>query len=192
MKYLYTALLALLFSASIIAQSTSLGINYQAVLRNNAYQAIASQNGTATVSILQSDETEIYREIHTINTDPLGLFNIVVGNGTALNGTFSTLNWGNGSWSIKVTVAIGGNTYNFPSTPLQAVPYAKVAERAIQGDNDNDPNNEIQFLSFSGNQISLSNGGGSVPLPPGSIYTAGPGIMHSKQSDQQYRRYQRK
>ena len=80
MKYLYITLLALLFSTSVVAQSTTLGINYQAVLRNNAYQAIANQNGTATVSILSSDQTEIYREIHTITTDPLGLFNIIVGN----------------------------------------------------------------------------------------------------------------
>ena len=176
MKYLYITLLALLFSTSVVAQSTTLGINYQAVLRNNAYQAIANQNGTATVSILSSDQTEIYREIHTITTDPLGLFNIIVGNGTALSGTFSTLNWGAGDRSIQVTVAIGGNTYNFPSTALQAVPYAKVAERAIQGDGDNNPTNEIQFLSLSGNQINLSNGGGSVVLPPGTAYTAGPGI----------------
>ncbi|MBN8681668.1 MAG: tail fiber domain-containing protein [Chitinophagales bacterium] len=36
--------------------------------------------------------------------------------------------------------------------------------------------NELQTLSLSGNQLSLSNGGGSVNLPSGNTYTAGAGI----------------
>ncbi len=36
--------------------------------------------------------------------------------------------------------------------------------------------NEIQVLSLAGNQLSLSNGGGSVNLPGGNNYAAGPGI----------------
>ncbi len=44
------------------------------------------------------------------------------------------------------------------------------------GDADNDPTNEIQVLSLSGNDLSLSNGGGTVTLPPSNTYTAGAGI----------------
>jgi hypothetical protein len=47
------------------------------------------------------------------------------------------------------------------------------------GDADNNSTNEIQVLSINGNQLSLSNGGGTVNLPPsggGSNYSAGPGI----------------
>jgi hypothetical protein len=40
-------------------------------------------------------------------------------------------------------------------------------------DADADPNNEIQTLSLSGNNLSLSNGGGTVNLPP---YVGGTGI----------------
>ncbi|MCA0235185.1 MAG: tail fiber domain-containing protein [Bacteroidetes bacterium] len=174
MKYLYTTLLALLCSAALLAQTT--GINYQAVLRDNSFQAIANQSGTATISILNTDNTELYREIHTVQTNPLGLFNVVVGAGTPLSGNFATLDWGSGGRSVQVTVAIGANNYVFPATALQAVPYAKVAERTLLGDDDSDPDNEIQFLSISGNQITLSNGGGTVTLPVGGNYTAGPGI----------------
>ncbi|MBL7782327.1 MAG: tail fiber domain-containing protein [Saprospiraceae bacterium] len=201
MKYLYTTLLALLCSAALLAQTTP-GINYQAVLRDNSFQAIANQSGTATISILNSDNTELYREIHTVQTNPLGLFNVVVGTGTTLSGNFPTLDWGSGGRSMQVTVAVGANNYVFPATALQAVPYAKVAERALLGDDDSDPDNEIQFLSISGNQINLSGGGGTVmlptatdnqqlslngpqltisngntvTLPTGTTYTAGPGI----------------
>ena len=44
------------------------------------------------------------------------------------------------------------------------------------GDADADPGNEIQTLSLTGNQLSLSNSGGNVTLPTGTTYTAGTGI----------------
>ncbi|HND87628.1 MAG TPA: tail fiber domain-containing protein, partial [Saprospiraceae bacterium] len=44
------------------------------------------------------------------------------------------------------------------------------------GDGDANPSNEIQTLSIAGNQLSLSQGGGSVTLPTGNNYTAGAGI----------------
>jgi hypothetical protein len=151
---------------TLSAQTT--GLNYQAVIRNAALQPIASQSGVATISILDPASVEIYREIQTINTDALGLFNLVVGKGTALNGNFATLDWGSGGRSLKVNVSIGGNNYDFSPSELQAVPYAKIAEKTLQGDGDSDPNNEIQQLSINGGTISLSNGGGSINLPPNS------------------------
>ncbi|GIL22817.1 MAG: hypothetical protein BroJett042_13300 [Bacteroidota bacterium] len=43
-------------------------------------------------------------------------------------------------------------------------------------DNDNSVTNEIQTLSLSGANLTLSNGGGTVTLPTGTTYTAGTGI----------------
>ena len=43
-------------------------------------------------------------------------------------------------------------------------------------DSDSDPTNEIQQLSLTGSNLSLSNGGGSVSLPAGTVYSAGTGI----------------
>lgn len=43
-------------------------------------------------------------------------------------------------------------------------------------DADNDASNEIQTLSLSGNDLSLSNGGGTVTLSSGTNYSAGTGI----------------
>lgn len=163
---LFIGLVLILASFALSAQTT--GFNYQAVIRNAALQPIASQSGVATISILNPGAVEIYREIQTINTDALGLFNLVVGKGTALNGNFATIDWGSGGRLLKVNVSISGNSYDFPASELQAVPYAKIAERTLQGDGDSDPNNEIQQISINGNIISLSNSGGSVNLPPGS------------------------
>lgn len=110
---------------------TSAGLNYQAVLRTSAYVALGNKSGTAVVSILNGS-TELYREIHTINTDQLGLFNLIIGKGNALSGNFATLDWGSSGRSVKVVVSVEGKTYDFAPTELQAVPYAKVAERSLQ------------------------------------------------------------
>lgn len=44
-------------------------------------------------------------------------------------------------------------------------------------DGDSNPGNEIQTLSINGNNLSLSNGGGSVNIPSGGSYNAGNGIQ---------------
>ncbi len=129
-KYFMLGLCLALTPLFLSAQTTA-GLNYQAVLRTSAYAAIGNQSGTAVVSILNGS-TELYREIHIINTDQLGLFNLVIGKGNALSGNFSTLDWGSSGRSVKVVVSVGGNTYDFAPTELQAVPYAKVAERSLQ------------------------------------------------------------
>lgn len=44
------------------------------------------------------------------------------------------------------------------------------------GDTDNNPTNELQTISIAGNDIMLSNGGGTITIPAGNSYTAGTGI----------------
>ncbi len=113
----------------------------------------------------------------------MGLFNLVIGRGTPVLGDFSLLDWGSGNRFVQVSVTIGSETYNFAQTELQAVPYAKMAERTLLGDGDASPTNEIQSLSINGNQLSISSGN-TVTLPVGSsgpTYTAGPGIASPAQ-----------
>ncbi len=69
---------------------------------------------------------------------------------------------GGNNYSAGVGISITGTAPNFTISNT--------------GDNDNDPINEIQVLSLSGDTLSLSNGGGSVNLPPSNTYTAGVGI----------------
>ncbi|HOY18371.1 MAG TPA: hypothetical protein PLC89_13785 [Haliscomenobacter sp.] len=141
------------------------GFNYQAVLRSANLTPISSQNGTATLAILNPVGIELYRETHNITTDQLGLFNLVIGKGNNPSSNFAAIDWSNGGRFVKISVAANGSTFDFFPTELQAVPYAKVAEKTLQGDADADPNNEIQTLAVLGNQLSLSKGGGNVTLP---------------------------
>lgn len=162
---LFICLLLVSMTCALSAQTT--GFNYQAVIRDAGFSPIGNTFGTAQVSILNGG-TEVYRENHNISTDAVGLFNLIIGRGTALVGNFGTLDWGSGNRFVQVSVTINGTTYNFAQSELQAVPYAKVAERTLLGDGDASPTNEIQTLSITGNLISLSSGGGTISLPPNS------------------------
>lgn len=150
MKIHHIILVLLLNTVSITAFAQTMGLNYQAVLRDNTYKPISNQSGTATVTVLNTaNGTELYKEVHNpINTDQIGLFNLVIGKGSPLTGTFSTLDWSTGGRSVKVSISVGGNTYNFPASELQAVPYAKVAERTLQSD----------FTKGTGNAIYKTDG----------------------------------
>ncbi|MCS7035195.1 MAG: tail fiber domain-containing protein, partial [Saprospiraceae bacterium] len=82
------------------------------------------------------------------------------------------LKWNGATWAPAVDA--GGNNYT-------AGPGISITGSAPNftinntGDNDNNPTNEIQTLSISGNDLTLSNGGGTVTLPI-NTYSAGPGI----------------
>ncbi len=145
----------------------TVGFNYQAVLRNSSYVAIGNTSGTANVSILNDVGTSLYSETHTITTDQLGMFSLVVGKGSSPSIPFSNISWGSGGLFLKVAINANGNNYDFSPSELQAVPYAKVAERTMQA---------LAYDPATG-QLSLSNGGGSVNLPAGGgTYVSGPGI----------------
>ncbi|MDX2286326.1 MAG: hypothetical protein NW241_19305, partial [Bacteroidia bacterium] len=51
-----------------------------------------------------------------------------------------------------------------------------ITGNVISNAGDLSSTNELQTLSLSGNDLTLSNGGGSVTLPAGTVYTAGTGI----------------
>lgn len=123
------------FNVVVIPASTTnqvVGLNYQAVLRDASFAPMGNQRGVATISLVDASSTELYRETHTIATDQLGLFNLVIGRGNTVRGNFATTDWGSGGRFVKISVNVNGTTYDFPQTELQAVAYAKVAERSLQ------------------------------------------------------------
>ncbi len=83
------------------------------------------------------------------------------------------LKWNGTTWAPAND--LGGNTYS-AGTGISITGTAPNFTISNTGDNDNDPTNEIQVLSLSGNTLNLSNGGGSVDLPPSNTYSAGTGI----------------
>ncbi len=161
--------LAIFFGAALYAQPPQ-AIQYQAVVRDNAGQIIADKPVFFKISILggSASGTVVYRENHTGKaTNAFGLVNLEIGKGASDLGTFAAINWGSGSYFIKVEIFPSGASgwQEMGTMQLLSVPYALYAKDVEnKNDADADPANEIQSLSVSGTNLTLSKGGGTVPV----------------------------
>jgi len=128
-----TLFLILLQSVITIAQAPQ-RMAYQSVVRNAANQIVANQSIGVKISIIEGSltGTTVYSETHTTTTNTNGLFTLEAGGGTPTMGTFSAINWGNGSHYIKSEIDVtGGTNYLLSGTmELLSVPYALYAERS--------------------------------------------------------------
>lgn len=135
MKKVLTNLAVVLFIASMFlpyqasAQAPQ-KMSYQAVIRDASDHLVTSQSIGMRVSILQGSATgiEVYKEIYNPNpqTNTNGLVTIEIGGGIPITGTFSGIDWANGTYFIKTeTDPKGGTNYTITGTSqLLSVPYA--------------------------------------------------------------------
>ena len=204
MKKLTPLFILLLFSTFVsqLCAQDSKGFHYQAVARNNSGEVLANTSVNLRFQIKKSspDGTLIYQEKHTPTTNTFGLIQSSIGKGQAESGDYSTINWGEDDYYLVVEL----NGSSIDTMLFESVPFAKVATAmnladlqnvsanspnnnqvlawngtewvpASNADADADPSNEIQTLSLSGTNLSIS-GGNSVSLPTGTTYNAGAGI----------------
>jgi hypothetical protein len=173
MKKFYSICAALLMTASVFAQTPE-KMSYQAIVRDASNKLLTSKAVGMQISILQGSTTgtSVYVETQTPTTNTNGLVSIEIGNGTAMSGTFSGIDWVNGPYFIKTeTDPNGGTNYTISGTSqLLSVPYALHAKTA-----DSAP---IQTISRTGTTVTLSNGGGTFQDSVG-VYKAGKGIQIS-------------
>ena len=111
------------------------GINYQAIARdiNGDYLQNQIINVRFTVISNNINGTPVYQEVHSDTTNSSGLFNLIIGEGTAISGVFSTINWGNAYNYLKVELEMDNNGFiDFGTTPFLSVPYALYAKEAKQ------------------------------------------------------------
>ncbi len=172
--------LALLLNSLMFAQGG--GFNYKALITNGG-SALSNQAVNIKFTVLENGATNVYQETHSVTTDANGIVIAIVGEGNTISGDFTTIDWGNNPYFLKVEIDSGSGYQNFGTNELKAVPYAKFAEKAgntfsgsfndltnipsglADGDDVNDADhsttNEIQHISKSGSTVTLSNGGGT-------------------------------
>lgn len=133
MKCLSLVSLAVILCLQAVAQAPQ-GINYQAVIRTSSGQIVPTQAVGLKLVIRQGSASGsiVYEETHATQTNNLGLVNVVMGNGTALTGNFTAINWGIGPYWVEVSADIsGGTNYIVLGTQqLMSVPYALYAANA--------------------------------------------------------------
>jgi hypothetical protein len=127
--YLLTSFL-FLYALTLSAQAPQ-GVNYQAVIRNDAGEIVANEGMTILVAIRDSENGDpVYRELFTgYSTDEYGLLQFVIGRGAAQDLPFFLVDWSQGQLYLKVDLRLDSGTgIDLPPTPFQSVPYALMAE----------------------------------------------------------------
>ena len=108
-------------------------INFQSILRNTSGEVVANKAVSLKISILSGSiyGITVYSETHTKTTDASGLISLQIGNGTVINGAFSTILWRNAAYFIKLEADFnGGSNYVLLGTQeLMSVPYALYASK---------------------------------------------------------------
>ncbi|MES2397543.1 MAG: collagen-like protein, partial [Bacteroidota bacterium] len=107
------------------------GFNYQAVARNNSGVAVTNQSIGLKINLRQGTATGTieYSETHTVTSSNIGLLNLIIGEGTVVNGTFNAIDWSAGPYFIEISMDVaGGTNYVLMGTQqLMSVPYALYA-----------------------------------------------------------------
>ena len=148
---LIIALANILISSSIFAQAPQ-KMSYQAVIRNSNDSLLISTPVGMRISLVQSSPTGtvVYSETQTANTNTNGLVSLQIGMGTAVSGTFASIDWAAGPYYVKTETDLsGGTNYTIiSSNELLSVPYALYA--ASSGGNATGSIPIVQTGSFSG------------------------------------------
>ena len=136
----FSIFLGLQIFSSIAFSQAPEKMSYQSVLRGTNNALVTNQNVRVKISILQGTITGsvAYVEEHTTSTNSNGLVSLSIGGGTLISGNFSTINWANGPYFVKMEAdPTGGTNYTISgTTQLLSVPYAlyaKTAESLVGG-----------------------------------------------------------
>lgn len=138
MKYIFFTLTLALLCLTGISQPNK--FNYQAVARNSLGQFIPNANINLRLSLLSGSETGpvAYSEVRKVTTNNAGLFSVVIGGSgaTSTTGNIANVNWGAGSFYLKVEAdPVGGTNFvAMGATELVSVPYALYAVNGKKGD----------------------------------------------------------
>lgn len=131
-KQLLLAAVAFFLSMGTLFAQAPEKFNYQGIARDASGQALAGQGIKLRLSVRTSSATGpvLYTEDHSVTTNAYGLYNVAVGDGTPVTGTFGTVDWGS-TLSRFLQVQIdpnGGSSFTtVGSTQLLSVPYSLYA-----------------------------------------------------------------
>jgi len=158
MKRIHLLCIGLCLSISLWAQSPE-KMSYQAVIRNSNNELLTNKEIGIEIKVLKGSITgnAVYVETHTATTNANGLISLEIGSGNATSGSFSTIDWANGSFYIQTkTDPNGGTNYSIIGTSqLLSVPYALYAKASGSGAGKDGVNGKSAYeiwKSIAGNE----------------------------------------
>jgi hypothetical protein len=143
------------------------GIPYQAVVRNANGQVAANTAVTTRFTMHQTtaDGAVEYQETHALTTSAQGLISTVLGQGTAVQNTFATINWANTTKFLQVEVDLGNGYVDLGTQQLMSVPYSIQSQTALKINNSGLP-------VYANNAAALAGG-----LTSGQLYRTATGDL---------------
>lgn len=171
-KFTSVVLATFIFSISTVTAQAPLGFNYQGVALTNAGTPVSNKVISLRIALIESQQlgTTRYQETHNVNTDAYGQFSVIIGNGQAVTGKMSDIQWSKFPYYMKVELDLnGGSAYVFVGTSqLLSVPYALYANNAgaasISVDSVKSELATIRLVQ-KGDSIVLNNNRGGVFIP---------------------------
>jgi len=155
-KRLLTTFLLCIIGIYIFGQSPQ-SMNYQAILRDAQGQILANKDVEIGIAILQgsSEGVEVFSENHSVTTNDFGLVNLQIG--SVNTSGMENIDWSSGPYFVQIS--LDGTVMG--TSQLLSVPYAlhaNTVEDDKVNDADSDPTNELQDISLSGTQLSITQG----------------------------------
>ena len=130
MKRFITFITVLVLALLTMAQAPQ-KMNFQALVRDASNELVKNKQVTVMVSVTNASNVAVYSETQTVTTNGNGVATMVIGEGTPTKGTFSAIDWANGSYFLQTSIDLGGGASALSSiSPLLSVPYALYAEKA--------------------------------------------------------------
>jgi hypothetical protein len=132
MKRINLIVFLLLLTVILSAQPNLM--NFQGVARDKSGQVAGYKNISLQIHVIAGEAFDApeYTEVHKVTTSQFGVFNIHIGAGNPVYGSFSDIKWGLGNHYVKVEMDMsgGGNFKDLGTTQLLSVPYAFHAQTA--------------------------------------------------------------
>ena len=112
-KFLALCFAIICFTFSSNAQLPN-KFNFQGIVRNASGVPVSNQAVQIRISILDASATGpvLYQEKHSVTTNQFGLYNVAIGAGNVLSGTFVSINWGFQDKYIKTELSTNNGLTN--------------------------------------------------------------------------------
>ncbi len=134
-KLSFLLLFIILFMVNASAQNIPKGMKYQAVARDLKGEVLSNAKIALRINLLSKADaiqTSHYSEIHSVVTNQLGLFTLVVGEGKMETGDFEKVPWSSADIWMEIQIKANGQSdfTSISNSQLLAVPYAYYAATA--------------------------------------------------------------
>jgi len=173
MKKTYIYLTVFIF-ATVWAVSGQTGIHYKAKLTDGYGNVLNNQSIDVQIDILDYSLNILYRENHSLSTDANGIFELTIGEGNAVQGNFSSLDWSQPLF-YNVKINYGNGTLDYGNQKFTYIPSAKRSDIATIG-MEADYNNVTNIPSYMADGDDKGGASEINELTDGASYSQGKSV----------------